>query len=99
MKIYISLPITGKEDTASERFSAAEKLITDLGHESVNPMELPHRHPDVWAEYILEDLQALKECDAIYMMSGWQSSNGCWTEIYFAKGCGIKIMNANVDVL
>lgn len=99
MRIYISGPITGHEKTAESNFAAAAESLKAAGHTVVNPMELPHNHDKRWGNYLLEDLAALRDCTAIFMLPGWQSSTGCWVEVYYAKGCGIQILNANIDML
>jgi len=37
-----------------------------------------------------EDIEALLECDAIYMIPGWQNSPGATFELTVSNMCGIR---------
>ena len=39
-----------------------------------------------------KDIEALLECDAIYMCEGWQNSKGCMAEFEVARIYGKEIM-------
>jgi hypothetical protein len=94
MKIYISGQITGLEYTESYlNFEDAEKkLNTATKYEVVNPMKLNHNHDKSWENYMLEDIKALFECDAIYMLKNWGSSKGARIERSIAIEMGIDII-------
>lgn len=91
MKIYISLPISGKNVMTQTgiALSVAEQ-IRDLGHEPVNPFETPLAPPE-WSErqkyayYMGRDIEKLLLCDAVYFCEGWQESRGCRVESYIAE--------------
>mgnify|MGYP003555439623 CR=1 FL=1 len=62
-------------------------------------MNLPHSHDKTWASYMREDLKAMLECDSIFMLPGWENSQGakiehrlatqlCFIVIYRYKGRG-----------
>lgn len=81
-KIYISGPITGWPiDMCRVRFEAAEFLLRMQGFEPVNPMKngLPEDAP--YDEHMKRDLEMLAECDAIYLLNGWERSKGCRIEL------------------
>lgn len=81
MKIYISGPITGANiNTTRLRFKCAEATLRMQGFTVANPMEngLPEDAP--YDEHIKRDLEVLAECDAIYLLNGWERSKGCRIE-------------------
>jgi hypothetical protein len=82
MRIYISGQISGLEYAdAFERFEQAEnKFKDDNWDEIVNPMKLNHEHDKSWENYMLVDIKALFECDAIYMLNNWGNSKGARIE-------------------
>lgn len=96
MKIYISIPISGK-DYVTQCFLAADiaNAIRSLGHEPVNPFDTPLAPPGMtarekYAYYIGEDLKRLLLCDAIFMCHGWTASRGCKIELAAAAHSGIR---------
>lgn len=66
-----------------------------LGYQSISPLYLPHKHDKTWKSYMREDLRALKECDAIYMLRNWTDSRGAKIEHWFAKRYGKKVYYQN----
>ncbi len=81
-KIYISGPITGWPiDKCRVRFEEAEYRLRLQGFEPVNPMKngLPADAP--YDEHMKRDLEMLAECDAIYLLNGWERSKGCRIEL------------------
>ena len=93
MKIYISGQITGlSEETARYNFTMAHLNLRQQGHDPVNPMLLPHNHGKTWAEYMREDIHALLDCEAIYMLENWQESKGARIEFGLAIELGMKII-------
>jgi len=92
MKVYISGPISSVgEEVATARFEAKEQELREQGHEPVNPMKLSHNHGKTWAEYMAEDMAALRECQAVYVMKDYQQSVGVELEIADAKRLGLPI--------
>lgn len=92
MKIYISGPITGTNiETTRARFEAAEVMLRRQGFTPVNPMKngLPVDAP--YEEHMKRDLELLAECDAIYLMNGWERSKGCRMEFNAAISANKRI--------
>lgn len=92
MKIYISGPITGTNiETTRARFEAAEEMLRGQGFTPVNPMKngLPVDAP--YEEHMKRDLELLAECDAIYLMNGWERSKGCRMEFNAAISANKRI--------
>ena len=94
MKCYISGQITGLDEMeAMHNFAkASNDAMQKLGYDEVlNPMELPHLHEGKWIDYMCEDIRALHDCDAIYMLSNWRDSKGARIEHAIAEILGLDI--------
>lgn len=96
MRIYISGKMRGlPEEESRELFKAAENYLMELGHNVINPWDSEDdkkRQCKDWDDYILYDLQIIKTCDAIFMLSNWQDSNGAKCEHAFASGRNMEII-------
>lgn len=94
MKVYISLPITGKDIKAQrERAAALADALASAGHEPVNPLAngLPYEAPR--AEHMRKDLRLLLRCNAMVLCEGWEHSRGCLLERQVAAQCGIAVVS------
>lgn len=103
MRIYVSGPITGHEDTARRRFkeAVAELLVKySIRKEDVNIIDPFWANSHVFDhfqetpshdDYMITSMAMLSLCDAIYMMDGWLDSEGCKEEYEYAIGHGYKI--------
>lgn len=94
MKIYISLPITGYD--LDERKHYADTVKRGLllgGFESVTPFEVCPEPDKPYSYYMGRDIEALLECDCIYLTQGWQHSKGCRAERAVAEIYGIKVID------
>ena len=92
MRIYISGPITGTDDYM-KRFCDADRILSDKGYEVINPAAIARLLPDFEPnEYMKIDLKLLELCDAIYLLDGWQHSNGAKKELYRALCDGKKVI-------
>lgn len=103
-KVYISTPMSGvEEEVIRANVRRGIAYCQKNGYEFVSPVEISAKlqaaNPDdvlPWSEYLLADLQELKNCDEILLVSvidgtDWRLSKGCKTEVMFASGCGITI--------
>lgn len=90
MTIYISGPMAGIEGY-EKNFKAAEEKMKESGHEVVNPAEI-NGEGMTREELLALDLRMLEECDAIYMLKGWQQSCGANREYGFALAKGMGVM-------
>ncbi len=90
MTIYISGPMAGIEGY-EKNFKVAEEKIKESGHEVVNPAEIDGEGM-TREELLALDLRMLEECDAIYMLKGWQQSCGANREYGFALGNYMEIL-------
>lgn len=101
-KIYICLPVTGREEEAKELAGYMENVLTTFGYEPVNPFEVCRDIPagSPHEVYMSKCLNALHTCDGYILHSGWRSSRGCREEVYTAQDCGMKLLGVfNESVL
>lgn len=102
MKVYISGAITNNPNAKSQ-FIKAKQTILDLdkNYIFISPMDLPHDHDKSWKSHMKEDITALMQCDAIYMIAGWEKSIGAKIEHDLAQGLNYKIIHeldvANIE--
>ena len=92
-KVFISGPMTGYENFNREAFNGAETALRMAGFSVFNPAWLDF--DDFWdyKDIMDIDLEALKHCNYIYQLDGWEQSEGACIEWEYAKGAGIKIVN------
>lgn len=99
MKVYISIPITGRDTAAQRDFAdAVAKVLAEFGHEPLNPFGngLPENAPR--HEHMRKDLRMLLRCNAIVLCPGWETSEGCLLECSVAKQCAMRITYADLPV-
>lgn len=89
-KIYISGQITGNPN-AFALFESAESFLKSKGFDVVNPMKLKHKENAEWIDFMREDIKAMMDCDAIYMLSNHEKSRGAMVErgVFLALGLPI----------
>lgn len=94
MKVFISGPMSGKPNDNVEAFHNAEVELKRRGYSVWNPAwQQFSDDTDFTREDIHDiDLRALEKCDAIYMLDGWEGSNGARVEYSHARALGKKIM-------
>ena len=81
MKIYISLPISGRKmDEVRNDSENAKAKIEELGHVPVSPLDVSPNPDAPYSEHIGKDISALLECDAIVLLKGFDVSRGCLLE-------------------
>jgi hypothetical protein len=73
--------MNGIENHNKMAFDKAETLLRNKGYNVVNP----HSIPDpmgvfTYVDYMRMDIRALLDCDAIYLLKGWEFSNGAKLE-------------------
>lgn len=93
MKVYISGPITGI-DRFMDNFDKAEEWLVMRGYDTCNPARENSKYPagTEWRVYMGESLKLLCGCQAIYMLEGWQRSEGAKLEYLVATHLGMKVM-------
>ncbi len=109
MKIYISLPITGKDETMQRRVAKMwQRYFESDGHVVTNPFDIKdmldeyhinhNMKKPTWEQYMHEDLIELITNDALFLCDGWQDSNGCIEEVEMALHFKIKFMFERLHV-
>lgn len=86
MKVYISGPISGLPlETVYNNFTNAEIRLQEEGYEVVNPLNNGLPRESTWNEHMRADLKLLLDCDAIYLLKGYQNSKGAMIEYDLAR--------------
>ena len=94
MKVYISGPITGLPyEEVEKAFNEAETRLKEQGYEVVNPLNNGLPTNATWNEHMRADLKLLLDCDAIYMLNGWEYSKGASLEYDLAIDLGFKLIH------
>ena len=101
-RIYLSLPIKDTGYTTKERMKYADEvrrlleLRYGVRNENViviTPFDVnENEDKDSYARKMGNDIEALLECDAIFLCEGWQNSKGCMAEFEMARIYGKEIM-------
>lgn len=80
MKIYISIPITGREQQAREKADLIKAALSKQGHTPVTPFDIYAGKNPTYSDHLCYDLRAMLDCDAILFCEGWKQSCGCTIE-------------------
>lgn len=97
MKIYISGPISGLPlETVYNNFTNVEAQLLEQGYEVVNPLNNGLPTTATWEEHMRADLRLLLDCDAIYMLEGWEKSRGARIEYALAVDFKMVVMDGNI---
>lgn len=94
-KIYISGRMTDDPQHEYKFNAAVEKLMKD--YIVVNPLDISIEvdgkiNNAKYKDYLKADIEDLMECDAIYMLSGWEQSKGAKAEHSIAVALDMKII-------
>lgn len=93
MKVYVSLPISGFPlETVKKQASGYKQKLESNGHEAITPFDVCSEPGRPYSFYMGKDIEALIECDAIYMAPGWHGSKGCTAEYEVARVFGKIVM-------
>jgi len=103
-RIYIAGPMTGYKEYNFPAFDAAKEHLIDnplYELEVISPADITRelsREMGItdyslipMKKYLYEDINALFECDAIYMLKGWENSKGARAEHALAVALDIEI--------
>jgi hypothetical protein len=96
-RIYVAGPMRGYPNLNFDAFNANAYALREEGYEVVNPVEI---NPDPNAEYLecmRADIKALCDCDAIYLLDGWENSEGANAEYQVARMLKLKVYFERTD--
>lgn len=92
-QIYLSGPMTGLPEYNRPAFNAIAEELRSEGKTVFNPAELGEPdliHNRAW--YMRKDLEGLLKCDIVYVLPGWDESEGAKLEIEIAKQLEMPII-------
>lgn len=89
MKIYIAGPMTGLPLFNRPTFHDAESILVSDGHVVLNPAVLPGGLEQ--REYMDICCAMIRCADAVFMLRGWERSEGAAAEHALAKKIGLQI--------
>ncbi|MBE99340.1 DUF4406 domain-containing protein [Flavobacterium coralii] len=85
--------IAGKiGDLPEAEFKANFQAAVNDVYEPVSPLELPHNHNKSWQAYMKEDITAMLQCKAVYVLKNWRTSPGATIEVELAMKLSIDII-------
>lgn len=92
-RVYISGGITNVPDY-KDKFEDAESKLKALGYSVINPARVNDMLPTdlTYDEYMKLDYTMLDLCDAIYLIPGWNNSQGSKLELKRALEYNYRIM-------
>lgn len=84
-KVFISGKVSGMDYLrAYQKFAEADRLLSQMGYSTVNPMKICKKHWS-WLRCMIVCLWKLTWCDKIYQLDNWRSSKGARIEYRWAK--------------
>ena len=101
MKVYVSGKMRGVHNYNRGQFDRWTRQLKEMGFDAVNPMEIgdsiatPEEidaSPELVDKVLEADIAALRKCDAIFMLRGWETSEGARRELKVALDMNIPIM-------
>jgi hypothetical protein len=98
MRVYVSGPMSDVPGLNRQAFAFAAFFLGSMGYRAVNPHDLsPARingetDADYYDRCLEIDLRELGSCDAIFLLPGWESSNGARREFSRAMELGLVVM-------
>lgn len=96
LKVYISGAITDNPHF-KEDFAEAEEILKAYGFDVVNPAKEQYENW-TWADYMKRDLKQLLDCDAIYLIKGFEKSKGSMLELRISKALKMKWITENMEI-
>lgn len=96
MKLYLSLPITGRNlrDVKVYAKRVKQKWVS-MGYDVITPFEICDEKGLPYSQYMGRDIAALLECDGIIMCAEWFYSKGCRLEYSAAEIYKLKKFQDN----
>ena len=92
MRIYVSGRIKDYPGYL-EHFQRACHILAMGGQEPVNPCDVVLEPLETnYQNYMKADIRLLLDCEAIYMLEGWEQSTGARCEHLVAAMCGLQVL-------
>jgi len=88
--IYISGPMTGRENYNRAEFNKKSNILTDEGFNVLNPATLPDGLTQLQYMSICQPMVMASQC--IYMLIGWQESEGAVAELALARKIKLEVI-------
>lgn len=100
--IYIAGPMRGMPDMNKPAFSAAQEWLESLGWQPINPAHFDYVFGENPTGKILDavcdaELAAIPHLDAIYLLRGWERSEGARAELAVALANKLIVMVEGAD--
>ena len=93
-RLYVSGAMSGIKDMNFPLFNSVAEKLRSLGYDVTNPVDLNPDPSADWLDCIIVDLEALRPCDGICMLPGWEKSFGAQIEHLAAQKLGLSIYKA-----
>lgn len=91
-RAYIAGPMSGLPGFNFEAFDYAAELLRTRGISAQNPAEYGRLYPgQSWQHYMRQAIKMLITCDSIYLLPGWNNSEGASIEYALALKLGMAI--------
>jgi len=105
MTVYIAGPMRGYTNYNFDAFDFAKEYLQRKGIVAISPADLDRLY-EGWGTYapdnfvvdkrfkydcIKRDLNAIYDCDGIYMLNGWEDSTGANLELSLANFLGLNV--------
>lgn len=90
--VYLSAPISGYDiNERRETFERVENELKKLGYKVLSPMKNGLSQDEPTSRHMKRDIILLLQADAIFLMTGWNRSAGCLTELNVATAIGLDV--------
>lgn len=98
---YISGPMRGYDGYNRYQFNRWTGILKDCGYDPVNPFTIGDTYgtpqdidnsPELLDKVLEDELRVLSECDAIFLLDGWENSEGARKELECALNNGLKVV-------
>lgn len=99
MKVYISLPITGKDLQGQKSYARhVASFLSEAGFEPVNPFDNGLGEDASYEQHMKADILLMLGCGAVLLCDGWAQSRGCVLESHVAVACGMEVVDTSTPL-
>jgi hypothetical protein len=91
--VYLSGPMTGLPDYNRPAFNKVAEELRAQGKSVFNPADIGPKEnimPRAW--YMRKDLEGLMKSDSVYVLPGWDTSEGAKLEVAIARELELPII-------